>query len=162
MFDLILLVLILLSITSVFLESVASLRAKYLIYIQVAEWIFTVLFTIEYALRIYSSPKPMKYTWSFYGFIDLIAILPAYISLFFGTGHYLVVVRAFRLLRVFRILKLSRFLYEGNILRNALRSSMYKITVFIATVVTMVIIVGTLMYIIEGDKSGYYYYCRLW
>ncbi|WP_432712595.1 ion transporter [Pedobacter sp.] len=155
LFDRVLLVLIILSILSVFLESVASLRAKYLLYILIAEWLFTAIFTVEYILRIYSSEKPAKYIWSFYGLIDLIAVLPAYISLFFGGAHYLVVVRAFRLLRVFRILKLSRFLDEGNILRSALRSSMYKITVFIASVITLVTIVGTLMYIIEGDKSGF-------
>ncbi len=130
LFDLVLLIFILLSIASVFLESIAGLRVKYLPYILVAEWIFTVLFTIEYALRIYSSAKPMRYILSFYGLIDLIAILPTYISLLFGGAHYLVVVRAFRLLRVFRILKLSRYLYEGNMLRKALQSSMYKITVF--------------------------------
>jgi len=155
LFDLILLVLILLSIASVVLESVASLRKKYLFYIQVAEWIFTVLFTIEYALRVYSSKKPRVYIFSFYGLIDLIAILPTYISLLFGGVHYLVVVRAFRLLRVFRILKLSRYLYEGNILRKALQSSMYKITVFITSVVTLVTIIGTLMYVIEGSASGF-------
>jgi voltage-gated potassium channel len=155
LFDLVLLVVILLSIASVFIESVSSLRLKYLPYIQIAEWVFTVLFTIEYGLRVYSSEKPMRYMLSFYGLIDLIAILPTYVSLLFGGAHYLVVVRAFRLLRVFRILKLSRYLYEGNILRKALQSSMYKITVFIASVVTLVTIVGTLMYIIEGDKSGF-------
>ena len=155
LFDLILLVTILLSIGSVFLESISSLRVKYLPYIQVAEWAFTILFTIEYSLRIYSSEKPMRYILSFYGLIDLIAILPTYISLLFGGAHYLVVIRAFRLLRVFRILKLSRYLYEGNILRRALQSSIYKITVFITSVVALVTIVGTLMYIIEGDKSGF-------
>jgi len=155
LFDLILLVTILLSIGSVFLESISSLRIKYLPYILVAEWIFTILFTIEYILRIYSSERPMRYILSFYGLIDLIAILPTYISLLFGGAHYLVVVRAFCLLRVFRILKMSRYLYEGNILRRALQSSMYKITVFITSVVALVTIVGTLMYIIEGDKSGF-------
>lgn len=155
LFDVILLVTILLSIASVVLESISSFRGKYLTYIQTAEWIFTILFTIEYTLRVYSSEKPMRYILSFYGLIDLIAILPTYISLLFGGAHYLVVVRAFRLLRVFRILKLSRYLYEGNILRKALQSSMYKITVFITSVVALVTIVGTLMYIIEGDKSGF-------
>src|SRR5690606_14410665 len=134
-FDLLLLLLILLSITSVFLESVSSFRIKYLQYIQLAEWIFTILFTIEYILRVYSSLKPLKYILSFYGIIDLIAVLPAYISLFFTGVHYLMVIRAFRLLRVFRILKLNRYLYEGNILRKALQASMYKITVFLASVV---------------------------
>jgi voltage-gated potassium channel len=154
-FDLLLLLLILLSITSVFLESVSSFRIKYLQYIQLAEWIFTILFTIEYILRVYSSLKPLKYILSFYGIIDLIAVLPAYISLFFTGVHYLMVIRAFRLLRVFRILKLNRYLYEGNILRKALQASMYKITVFLASVVMVVTIMGTLMYLIEGDESGF-------
>lgn len=155
LFDLILLWLILFSILSVFLESVASIRQAYLHYIRAAEWFFTIIFTLEYILRIYSSRKPLTYIFSFYGLIDLIAILPAYLSLFLSGGQYLVVVRAFRLLRVFRILKLSRFLYEGNILGTALKASMYKITVFVLSVVTLVTIIGTLMYIIEGDKSGF-------
>lgn len=155
LFDIVLLILILLSILSVFLESIEGTDSPYILYIRIAEWIFTVLFTLEYALRIYSSKKPLRYIWSFYGLIDLIAILPAYIGLFFAASHYLIVVRAFRLLRVFRILKLSRFLNEGNILRKALQSSLYKITVFLTTVVTLVIIVGTLMYVIEGSESGF-------
>lgn len=155
LFDLILLWLILFSILSVFLESVASIRENYLPYIRAAEWFFTIIFTIEYLLRIYSSRKPLKYIFSFYGLIDLVAFLPGYLSLFLSGGQYLVVVRAFRLLRVFRILKLSRFLIEGNILSSALKASMYKITVFIMSVVTLVTIIGTLMYIIEGDKSGF-------
>ena len=155
LFDGILLILILLSIVSVFLESVEKFSSSYLLYIQIAEWIFTLLFTIEYALRVYSSKKPSRYIWSFYGLIDLLAILPAYISLVFVGSHYLIVIRAFRLLRVFRILKLSRFLSEGNTLRMALQSSMYKITVFLTSVVTLVIIVGTLMYVVEGSASGF-------
>lgn len=155
LFDLVLLWLILLSILSVFLESVASIRENYLSYIRAAEWFFTVIFTIEYILRVYSSRAPLKYIFSFYGLVDLIAFLPAYLSLFISGGQYLVVVRALRLLRVFRILKLSRFLYEGNILTSALKSSMHKITVFILSVITLVTIIGTLMYIIEGDKSGF-------
>ena len=155
LFDGILLILILLSIVSVFLASVEKFSSSYLLYIQIAEWIFTLLFTIEYALRVYSSKKPSRYIWSFYGLIDLLAILPAYISLVFVGSHYLIVIRAFRLLRVFRILKLSRFLSEGNTLRMALQSSMYKITVFLTSVVTLVIIVGTLMYVVEGSASGF-------
>jgi len=155
LFDLVLLWLIVFSILCVFLESVASIRQDHLGLIRIAEWFFTVIFTIEYLLRIYSSRRPLRYIFSFYGLIDLIAFLPGYLSLFLAGGQYLVVVRAFRLLRVFRILKLSRFLYEGNILRTALKASMYKVTVFITSVVTLVTIIGTLMYIIEGDKSGF-------
>lgn len=155
LFDRVLLVLIILSIASVFLESMSSFRNSYLFYIQIAEWLFTFLFTVEYALRVYSSPKPWRYILSFYGLIDLIAVLPAYIGLVIAGTHYLVVVRALRLLRVFRILKMSRFLREGDVLKSALRSSSYKITVFLTSVVALVTIIGTLMYVIEGEKSGF-------
>ena len=154
-FDIILLVLILLSIASVFMESVARIRNAYGPYISIAEWIFTVCFTLEYALRIYCSDKPLKYIFSFLGIIDLLAILPTYLSLLFTGTHYLIVIRAFRLLRVFRILKLNRFMSEGHILTSALKASLHKITVFVASVVTLVIIIGTLMYIIEGNDSGF-------
>lgn len=155
LFDLILLWLIVFSILSVFIESVAIFRVKYLFYIQIAEWVFTILFTIEYILRVYSSPKPIKYILSFYGFIDLIAFIPTYLSLVFAGAQYFIVIRAFRLLRVFRILKMNRFMYEGNILRSAMKASLNKIIVFLATVITLVTIIGTLMYIIEGDESGF-------
>ena len=155
LFDMILLVLILLSILSVFLESVASFRAEYATIILTLEWIFTILFTLEYALRIYSSHRPLSYIFSFYGFIDLIAFIPTYLSLLFTGTQYLVVIRAFRLLRVFRILKLSRFIYEGNILKSALKASLHKIIVFISSVITLVTIIGTMMYIIEGNESGF-------
>ncbi|RYG54812.1 MAG: ion transporter [Chitinophagaceae bacterium] len=155
LFDLWLLVVILLSILSIILESVASIRNEYYSYIRIAEWIFTISFTLEYILRVYSSPKPARYIFSFYGFIDLISFLPTYIGLLYGGAQYIIVVRALRLLRIFRILKLSRFLYEGNVLINALKASSYKITVFLTAVVTMVTIVGTLMYQIEGGQNGF-------
>ena len=155
LFDIILLMLILLSIASVFMESVAKIRDAYGPYIVAAEWIFTGCFTIEYALRVYSSHKPFKYIFSFLGIIDLLAILPTYLSLLFTGTQYLVVIRAFRFLRVFRILKLNRFMSEGHILSNALKASLHKITVFVASVVTLVTIIGTLMYIIEGNASGF-------
>lgn len=155
LFDVCLLVLIVLSILSVFLESVASIKARYFFYIRIAEWIFTICFTIEYFMRVYASPRPAKYMLSFYGLIDLIAFLPTYISLVYAGAHYIVVIRAFRLLRIFRILKLSRFLNEGNVLINALKASSYKITVFLTAVITLVTIVGTLMYLIEGAAGGF-------
>lgn len=155
LFDLILLWLIVLSILSVFMESVASFREKYLFEIHLVEWIFTILFTTEYFLRIYSSHKPLKYIFSFYGLVDLISFIPNYLTFFFAGLQYLMVIRALRLLRIFRILKLSRFLDQGNILKNALKASAHKIVVFIATVITVVTIVGTLMYIIEGNESGF-------
>lgn len=155
LFDVVLLVLILLSILSVFLESVGSVRERFYQIIHLLEWIFTILFTVEYLLRIYSSHKPLRYIFSFYGIVDLIAFIPTYLSLFFLGTQYLVVVRAFRLLRVFRILKLTQFLYEGNILKKALRASLYKIVMFLSSVITLVTIIGTLMYIIEGENSGF-------
>jgi voltage-gated potassium channel len=155
LFDLILLWLIVLSILSVFMESVASFRERYLFEIHLAEWIFTILFTIEYFLRVYSSHKPLEYIFSFYGLVDLISFIPNYLTFFFAGLQYLMVIRALRLLRVFRILKLSRFLDQGNILKNALKASAHKIIVFIASVIIVVTIVGTLMYIIEGDESGF-------
>lgn len=154
-FDLVLLWLIICSIIVVILESVRSIRIEYLEIIRAAEWFFTICFTIEYILRTYSSPKPVKYIFSFYGIIDLIAFLPSYLSLFLPGMHYLVVIRGMRLLRVFRILKLSRFLSEGNVLKTALKASRYKITVFLLSVLTMITIVGTLMYLIEGEGSGF-------
>ncbi|MEO6169308.1 MAG: ion transporter [Chitinophagales bacterium] len=154
-FDVILLWLILLSIFSVILESVPGIRSKYLNVIQIAEWFFTICFSVEYLLRIYSSRKPLSYIFSFYGLIDVLSFLPAYLSLLYPGTQYLVVIRALRLLRVFRILKLSRFLSEGNILRTALRSSRYKITVFLVSVLTLITIVGTLMYLIEGETRGF-------
>jgi len=155
LFDLVLLWVILLSIISVFLESVASFREKYLFAIQILEWFFTILFTLEYAVRIYSSKKPWTYIFSFYGLIDFISFIPNYHSILFPGAQYLMVIRALRLLRVFRILKLSRFINEGNVLKNALKGSVHKITVFILSVITLVTIIGTLMYIIEGEESGF-------
>lgn len=155
LFDLALLCLILLSIISVVLESVSKYRTNYMNYLHAIEWTCTIFFTLEYLLRIYAIDKPKRYVFSFYGLIDLIAFLPTYLSFFFAGTHFLVVVRAFRLLRVFRILKLSRFLSEGNILKEALQNSMHKIVVFLTTVLTLVTIMGTLMYLIEGPDNGF-------
>lgn len=154
-FDVVLLWLIVLSIAAVFLESIASVRQHYRQLIVAAEWFFTISFTIEYILRVYSSPSRFKYVFSFYGIIDLLAILPGYLGLLIPNVQYLLVIRALRLLRVFRILKLTRYLNEGNVLIRALRASLYKITVFITAVVTLVTVVGALMYVIEGEKNGF-------
>lgn len=155
LFDIILLWLILLSIASVFLESITSVRLRYYALIRPVEWGFTILFSAEYLLRVYSSPRRFRYIFSFLGIVDLISILPSYLSLLVSGYQYLIVFRAIRLLRVFRILKLSRYLYEGNILATALRASARKIIVFLSTVVTLVVIIGTLMYLIEGEKNGF-------
>ncbi len=154
-FDVILLVLILASVMIVTLESVVSLRRQFLQIFITLEWIFTILFTIEYILRVYSSPKPARYIFSFFGLVDLLSIIPTYMSLFILGSQYLLVVRVLRLLRVARIFKLTRFINEGQVLSRALRASMAKILVFLGVVLTVVVIVGSLMYIIEGAKSGF-------
>lgn len=155
LFDVVLLVLILSSVTVVTLESVVELRSKYLQLFISLEWIFTGLFTIEYLLRIYSSPKPGKYMVSFFGIVDLLSIIPTYLSLFVLGSQYFLVIRVLRLLRVARIFKLTRFINEGEVLSKALRASAAKILVFLGVVITIVIIVGSMMYIIEGAKSGF-------
>ena len=155
LFDLLLLLAILASVTVVVLESVASVRARVGPTLQVLEWGFTILFTIEYLLRLVSVGRPLRYARSVYGLIDLMAILPTYLSLFFPGAHNLLVLRLLRLLRVFRVLKLAEFLQESRTLGQALRASSRKILVFLLTVVTIVVVVGTLMYAIEGEEHGF-------
>lgn len=154
-FDVVLLLLIIMSVLMVMLESVPSIDQKYHPYLDIIEWIITILFSLEYFLRILAVKKPIIYIKSFFGIIDLLAILPKYISLFaFGTQS-LVAIRALRLLRVFRILKLTRYTHEANILMIALRRSRPKILVFISTVLIICIIFGSIMYLVEGSKSGF-------
>lgn len=154
-FDVVLLVMIILSIMVVMLESVKTLQAEHHDFFASAEWFFTFVFTLEYLFRIYSHPRPIKYVTSFMGIIDLLAILPTYLGIFFDQATFLLTVRAFRLLRMFRILKLSRYVLEGTQLLNAMKGSLYKITIFFGVVLTMVLLMGTLMYMIEGEKSGF-------
>ena len=157
LFDIILLVLIVLSIITVMLESSEEWAARYGELFKILEWSFTILFTIEYFLRIYSVHHPRKYITSFFGVIDLLAILPTYLSYFFVGTQYLLVVRGLRLLRVFRIFKLGQFMKEGQIIVSALRDSRAKITVFLFFVVVLVIIIGSVMYLVEGmvDNPGF-------
>lgn len=154
-FDIILLVSILLSVFVVMLDSVRELHIEYRTFFQYAEWFFTIIFTIEYAVRIYVSRKRIRYVRSFYGIIDLLSILPTYLSLILAGSHYLLVIRVLRLLRVFRILKLSRYLRASEVLAVSLKQSRYKITVFFEVVLAMVIIMGSLMYLIEGPENGF-------
>jgi len=155
LFDIILLCVILLSIMAVMLESVASIKIVYGRQLAWIEWIITVLFTLEYIGRVIAVREPLKYVFSFYGFVDLLATIPKYVGLLFpGTG-FLIAVRAVRLLRVFRILKLTHFVGAGNQLINALRKSQVKIAVFLFSVLVLCIIMGTLMYMIEGPESGF-------
>lgn len=154
-FDVLLLVGIVGSVLAVILESVASIRAAYGLPLRVAEWAFTVLFTIEYFLRIASTGRPFRYVFSFFGIIDLLAIVPTYLSIVFVGSQSLAVIRALRLLRVFRVLKLAHFVGEASQLRAALRASTSKIIVFLSVVLTLVLIVAALMYLIEGEENGF-------
>ncbi|MEO1254452.1 MAG: ion transporter [Bacteroidota bacterium] len=155
LFDIVLLWAIILSVLSVMLESVQEIKNTYGNLLFILEWAFTILFTIEYFLRIGISTKPKKYVFSFLGIIDLLALLPTYLTLVIAGGGYLVVIRSIRLLRVFRILKLGRYLREASVLTSALHASRHKILVFLGAVVTLVMIMGTLMYLIEGGDSGF-------
>ena len=148
LFDVILLAAILLSIIGVMLESVEEIDKKYHELIIAFEWGFTILFTIEYFFRIYAVNRPFKYIFSFMGIVDLLAIIPTYLIFIFPAAHYLSVIRAIRLIRIFRIFKLSRYLRGAHTMQIALRSSRPKIIVFLLSVMLLVIILGTLMYII--------------
>lgn len=155
-FDIVILYLILLSVTAVMLESVVSIREKYGYWLNLIEWIVTIAFSIEYVLRIISVKRPLNYITSFYGIIDLLSILPSYIGLFFIQSHYLTVIRSLRLLRIFRVLKLSQYIKESVILVIALRKSRRKIMVFLYFVLLITVILGSLMYVIEnGHDSGF-------
>lgn len=154
-FDLILIWAILISVFIVMLESISAISNRYFYLFSALEYAFTILFTIEYILRIVVHPRPFRYIFSFWGIIDLISILPTYLSFFIAGYHYFLVIRIFRLLRVFRILKLTRFTTESNVLMNALRASRFKISVFFSTVSTIVTILGTLMYVAEGGAEGF-------
>lgn len=154
-FDLILLVLILLSVIFVMLESVSWIDAKYHKLLYIGEWIITIFFTFEYIARIITVKKPKNYIFSFYGIIDLLSTIPLYLSFILVGSNYLLTVRALRLLRIFRILKLTRYVGESNKLSRALLHSRAKILIFLFAVVIISIIAGTLMYIIEGEKSGF-------
>lgn len=139
----------------VIVESIPEYHANFFSLFYLIEWIFTILFSIEYVLRIWSSPQPLKYIFSFWGLVDILSILPTYADLFYPGYHYLLTVRIFRLLRVFRILKLVRFNKEARTLLDAMKGSSYKIGVFLLAVISMVTILGTLMYVVEGSESGF-------
>ncbi|HRJ90154.1 MAG: ion transporter [Blastocatellia bacterium] len=155
LFDISLIVLILLSVAAVFLESVRSVREVYGPELYAAEWAFTVLFTIEYVLRLVSVRRPWRYVFSFYGLVDLLAILPTYLSLVFPGTQYLLSIRILRLLRIFRILKLSSYISESRVIITALQGSKRKISVFLVAILTIVTVVGSLMYVVEGEENGF-------
>lgn len=155
LFDIVILIAIIVSIAVVMLESVNEVAATYSKQLDGIEWGITILFSAEYILRVISIKKPSKYIFSFYGIIDFLSTIPKYLSLFFVGTHHLVALRALRLLRVFRILKLARFIGESNILVKSLKASRARISVFLFFVLILCVILGTVMYLIEGGENGF-------
>ncbi len=155
LFDIILMIAIILSIIVVMLDSVAWIHDEYGYALYVAEWVFTILFTTEYILRIVTTYNKFRYITSFYGIIDLLAILPTYISLFLAGYQYLIIIRVLRLLRIFRILKLYRFIGASSHLIESLKASRHKIAVFLSAVMAIVVVMGAAMYLIEGPENGF-------
>ena len=153
-FDVSLLVAIVASVLVVMLESIARLSNKYHDLFYTLEWIFTIFFTIEYALRIYCVKNIKRYVFSFYGIIDLLAIIPTYLSLIIVNTHYLLIIRALRLLRVFRVFKLAQFMKESTVIIKALQASSRRILVFLFFILLMVIVFGSIMYLIEGYSNS--------
>lgn len=154
-FDIILIASILASVVAVMLDSVSSISIRHGTVLNGVEWFFTIVFSIEYILRLICVGRPLLYATSFFGIVDLMAIIPTYISLFIPGTQYLIVVRVLRILRIFRVLKLVQYIGEALVLMKALRASSRKITVFLFTVLTLVIILGSLMYLIEGAQNGF-------
>lgn len=152
-FDVALLVTILLSVAAVMLESVEAIDERHHGLLVAAEWTFTGLFTIEYMIRLSVVRRPTAYARSFFGIVDLLAILPTYLALFFGGAQSLLVVRAFRLVRVFRVFKLARYVGEAGVLRTALLASGPKIIVFLVAILTLVIVIGSIMHLVEGPVN---------
>ncbi len=154
-FDISLIVLILVSVALVFLESVAEVRALYGKHLRLAEWTITMLFTIEYVIRLWISDNWKRYAFGFFGIIDLLAILPTFISLFIPGSQVLAVVRALRLLRVFRILNMFVYVHEARLLLLALLASRHRILVFMLAVLALVTVFGTVMFVVETPEAGF-------
>ncbi|MDP8214390.1 MAG: ion transporter [Candidatus Euphemobacter frigidus] len=154
-FDVGLIICILVSVAVVMIDSVREVDESCGGFLYGAEWFFTIVFAVEYGLRLYSIGRPLKYATSFYGIVDLLAILPTPLSLFFPGSQYLLVIRVLRVLRIFRVFKLGQFIVEANILYRALRGSLRKIAIFLLALFTLVIIFGSLMYLIEGEDHGF-------
>lgn len=152
-FDLALIYLILISVAAVMLESIDPVRQRFQLGLDVIEWVFTILFTLEYGLRIYSHPTPRKYIFSFFGFIDLISILPTYLALFIGGAESLIIIRLLRVMRIFRVLKLIEYVYEANTLWRSIVASRRKILVFFCFVFVLATIFGAVMFLVEGPYN---------
>ena len=155
LFDIVLLWVILLSVLVVILDSVSWLSGRYYVLLVVLEWTFTIIFTLEYALRVYVVPNKRRYIFSFWGLIDLISFLPTFLSLLFVGSKYLVILRIVRLLRVFKIYQMTKFLHEYTSLYTALKSSVYKIAIFMALILVVVVMVGTIMFVVEGNGNDF-------
>jgi len=154
-FDLALIFFILLSVVLVMPDSIPGIHDHVGVWLLGGEWLITVLFTVEYLLWLYVARRPGRYAFSFYGIVDLFSILPTYLSILLQGMHFLTTVRILLILRIFRILKMVQFMGEGNNLWQALKRSRHKITIFLTTVLTVVVIVGSLMYLIEGAAGGF-------
>ena len=154
LFDVALLLAIVASVVVVMLDSVQSISAEHRTLLYSLEWMFTILFTVEYVLRLYCVERPVRYARSFFGVIDVLSVLPTYLSLVLAGSQQLIVIRVLRLLRIFRVFKLARYLGHANILLSAMKSSTPKIIVFLGTVISIVVVVGTAMFMIEGNLEG--------
>jgi voltage-gated potassium channel len=154
-FDIVLIWSIILSVVAVILDSVNSVRSVYGSTLYAIEWFFTILFTVEYTLRLISVGRPLRYATSFFGIVDFLAIIPTYISIFIPGSQSLLTIRMLRLLRVFRVFKLTGYVSEAKVITTALRASRRKISVFLLAVLTIVVIIGSFIYVIEGEKNGF-------
>lgn len=154
-FDIGLIVCILSSVVAVMLDSVSGIHIRYSNWLYSVEWFFTIVFTIEYGLRLWCIQNTALYARSFFGIVDLLGIIPTYLSLLFVGTQYLLVIRVLRVLRVFRVLRMVRFVGEAELLAQALRASRRKITVFVTAVAALVVVIGSLMYLIEGEANGF-------
>lgn len=154
-FDVALIICIVLSVATVLLESVESIKYEYGIIFRWIEWSFTILFTIEYALRVFCVPVKRRYIFSFYGLVDLLAILPSFLGLILTDAHYFIVIRILRILRIFRIFKLTQYISQAKVLADALRRSREKVIIFFVSIFVLTIIFGAIMYIIEGPENGF-------
>jgi len=155
LFDEILIVCIIASVLVVMLDSVDSIGGKYARLFYILEWFFTIVFSIEYILRLISVRRPVKYATSFFGIVDLLTVIPTYLDLFLPGTRFLLVIRILRVLRIFRVLKLAKYVGESNLLIRAIKASGRKITIFLFFIITIVVVLGSLMYIVEGAKHGF-------
>lgn len=155
LFDVALLAIIVASVAIVMLDSVQSLQLVYGRLFFYAEWVFTFLFTVEYALRLYSAPNRKRYAFSFFGVVDLLALLPSYLSIFFVGTQYLLVVRILRILRIFRVLQLKSYMHQAGFLAAAFKTSQHKIIVFFVSLLLLVTIFGSVLYVVEGEQNGF-------